>query len=45
MKKVITYSFGAIGLYLVVYYASGSGTVISGATKGATSVIKAFQGR
>jgi hypothetical protein len=45
MKKVLVYSFGAIALYLVVYNYTGAGHVINEATKGGTSVIKAFQGR
>lgn len=45
MRKALTYGAVLIGVYLAVYYASGSGTVISTGTKGAVSVIKAFQGR
>lgn len=45
MKKVITYTAGLIGLYLVVFYATGSGTVITQGSTGATGIIKALQGR
>lgn len=45
MKKIAAYSAGLIALYLGVYYSTGSGRLINGATSGATSVIKAFQGR
>ena len=45
MRKALTYSAVLIALYLGVYYATGSGTLITDATNGATSVIRAFQGR
>lgn len=44
-RKLITYGGGLIGLYLVVFYASGSGKVISSGAAGGTSIIKALQGR
>lgn len=44
-RTVLKYSAGLIGLYLVVAYATGSGTVISALSNGAPNVVKAFQGR
>jgi len=44
-KKLATYGAGLIGLYLVVFYSSGAGKVISAGSSGGTSVIKALQGR
>jgi hypothetical protein len=45
MNKAVYYGAALIGLYLVVFYASGSGTVIKSGAKGGTEIIKAFQGR
>jgi hypothetical protein len=45
VKKALTIGGGLIALYLGVYYASGSGILITDSTQGATGVIKAFQGR
>ena len=45
MRTALRYSAMLIGTYLVVAYATGSGTVIAAATKGGSNVIKAFQGR
>lgn len=45
MKKALAYGAGLIALYLAVYYSTGSGNLVSGASSGATNVIKAFQGR
>jgi hypothetical protein len=45
MNKALTYGATLIGLYLVVFYASGSGTVIKSGARGGTDIIKAFQGR
>lgn len=45
MRTALKYGTLLIGTYLLVAYASGSGTVISQATGGAANVIKAFQGR
>lgn len=44
-KKILVTGGVLIALYLGVYYASGSGTLLTGATNGATGVIKALQGR
>jgi hypothetical protein len=44
-RKFLTYGFGAIALYLVVFYGANSGKVITSATTGAGTVIKSFQGR
>lgn len=44
-RKIVLYSFGAIALYLVVAHASGAGTLITDSTKGAGSLVQAFQGR
>jgi len=45
MKKALVIGGALIAVYLVVVNATGSGTVIKDSTSGATSVIKAFQGR
>lgn len=45
MKVALRYSAGLIALYLVVAYATGSGTVISNGTTGGVNLVKAFQGR
>lgn len=44
-KKALVVGGLLIGAYLVVNNATGSGTLIKNSTSGATSVIKAFQGR
>ena len=45
MKKTLTYGAGLIALYLAVAYASGTASLFTHSTTGATSVIKALQGR
>lgn len=45
IKKVVTYSFLAIGTYLVLYNATGSGTLINNTGTQGVNLIKAFQGR
>ena len=45
MKKALVIGGTLIGIYLLVVYSSGSGTVINDSTAGATGIIKAFQGR
>ena len=45
MKKAVFYGAVLIGAYVLVVNFTGSGQVINGATSGATSVIKALQGR
>lgn len=45
VRKALQYGFGAIALYLGVYYASGAGTLINAGSSGATNLVKAFQGR
>lgn len=45
MRQALKYSAVLIALYLGVAYASGSGTLLREGSKGATGVIKAFQGR
>lgn len=44
-SKVVKYSFVAIGIYLVVYYGSNSGRLLSKGAKGTEGIIRAFQGR
>ncbi len=44
-KKLLTYSFGSIALYLVVYYASGAQGLLKTAGTEGIGTIKAFQGR
>jgi len=45
MRKALTIGGALIATYLVVYYWTGSGTVITDSANGASNVIKAFQGR
>ncbi len=45
MRVFLKYSAGLIALYLGVAYASGSGKLITSASKGSVGVIRAFQGR
>ncbi len=45
MKKVLFYGAVLIGTYLLVVNSTGSGTVITQGTTGATNVVKALQGR
>jgi hypothetical protein len=45
VKKAIFYGAVLIGIYVLAVNATGSGTVITGATNGATNVVKALQGR
>jgi hypothetical protein len=45
MKKGLFYGTVLIAIYLGVVNATGSGTIINDSTSGATSVVKAFQGR
>lgn len=45
MNKGLKYGFGAIALYLLVFYASGTGTLLLEGSKGASRVIQSFQGR
>lgn len=44
-KKALLYGTGMICLYLAVAYATGFSNDLKASTSGATSVIKAFQGR
>lgn len=43
--RLAKYGAGLIGLYLLVYYSSGSGELIKNSTSGAANVIKSLQGR
>lgn len=45
MKKALGYSAGLIALYLVVANGTKAGTAMKSGASGATSIIKAFQGR
>jgi hypothetical protein len=45
MKKGLFYGTVLIAIYLGVVYSTGSGTIITDGTAGATNVIAAFQGR
>ncbi len=45
MRKALVIGGALIATYLLVYYSTGSGTVINDASTGATNVIAAFQGR
>jgi hypothetical protein len=44
-NKFMRYGFGAIGLYLVLYWGTNAGTVISAGAKGVSQDVQAFQGR
>lgn len=45
IRRALELSFLTIGVYLAVYYASGSGTVINSAGQQGVNLVKAFQGR
>ena len=45
MKKLLTYGAGLIGIYLAVYYSSGTKDVIGAGATGSAGIIKALQGR
>ncbi len=45
MHTALKYGAGMIALYLLVFYSTGTGTLLTGATNGSTSLVKAFQGR
>lgn len=45
MKKALLYGGVLIGLYILVANQTGTGTLLSDSTKGATGVITALQGR
>lgn len=45
MKTALKYGAGLIALYLGVYYATGSGKLLSGGTNLVTGTVKTFQGR
>lgn len=44
-RTFLKYSAGLIALYLGVAYATGSGTLINSASKGAANLVKTFQAR
>jgi hypothetical protein len=45
MKKALTYGAGLIALYLVVYYYTGAGALLTDIKGGVEGTIQAFQGR
>lgn len=45
MKTALKYSGGLIGLYLLVYYWTGTGTLLNSGSGGVVNTIKALQGR
>jgi hypothetical protein len=45
LRKTIVIGGGLIALYLVVNYATGSGTVLNSASAGTSTVVRALQGR
>jgi hypothetical protein len=45
MKNGLKYGAALVGLYLIVYNGSKSGTVLSKGAAGGAQIIKAFQGR
>jgi hypothetical protein len=44
-SKALKYSAVLIAIYLGVYYSTGSGRLIKESTAGASSLVRAFQGR
>ena len=44
-RKVVVYTGGLIALYILVANTTGTGTLITDSTKGATGVISTLQGR
>lgn len=44
-RKLLTYSFGAIALYLVLVHATGAGTLLTDTAKAGEGSVEAFQGR
>lgn len=44
-RQFLKYSAGLIGLYLVVSYATGAGRTIRAGTRGAGTLVNAFQGK
>lgn len=44
-KKALGYGAGLIALYLAVAYSTGFSKNVNSASSGATSLVKAFQGR
>ena len=45
MKTGLKYGAGLVGLYLLVYYSTGSGKLLTGVSSGGVNLVKAFQGR
>lgn len=45
MKNALKYGAVLIGLYVVVYNGSKSGSVLSQGANGGVKIVKAFQGR
>jgi hypothetical protein len=44
-NKFLRYGFGAIVVYLGVFYATGAGTLVNAGASGVATDVKAFQGR
>ena len=45
LRQSLKYGAGLIALYVVVYYGSNAGKVVSSGASGGATIIKAFQGR
>ena len=45
MKKALLYGGVLIGIYILVANQTGTGTLLTDTTSGATGVVKALQGR
>lgn len=45
MRQLAKYGAVLIGLYLVVYYSTGAGTVAEKGSAGAATIVKSLQGR
>lgn len=45
VRVALKYGTGLIALYLLVQYATGSGSLITNSSQGAVNVVRAFQGR
>lgn len=44
-RKGLQYAAGLIGLYLVVYYGTNAGKVISAGANGSATIVKSLQGK
>jgi hypothetical protein len=45
LRQLTKYGAGLIALYLVVYNASGAGRLVAEGSRGASGLVRTFQGR